>query len=274
MHAYNKGMLIAGLGCVMAVTGAAQQEDDSRDTTLQDNATSQQSDPPAHLNNPVRLQPHAAGEYRREPETEAKVSIPAGAQILLRLEHAITTKSAKVGDPVFAVTTFPYVQNERMLIPAGTYVQGRISAIQRAGRVKGRAEMLFHFTTLIYPNGYTVMLPGAVENVPGMEHSTMKDQEGTIRQDSNKGHDVATAATTAVTGAVIGAAADGVRGAGIGGAGGAVVGTAIALLSRGKDLRLEQGTAVQMVVQREIDIDANRVAGSTFRSGFQRLGPR
>jgi type IV secretion system protein VirB10 len=267
-------LFVAGLGLVMTVTGAAQQQDDSRDSTLQDNAPAPQSDSPAHLSSPPRLAPRPAGEYRRESEAEAKVSIPAGAQILLRLEHAITTKSAKVGDPVFAVTTFPYVQNERMLIPAGTYVQGRISAIQRAGRVKGRAEMLFHFTTLIYPNGYTVMLPGAVENVPGMEHSTMKDQEGTIRQDGNKGHDVATAASTAVTGAVIGAAADGIKGAGIGGAGGAVVGTAIALLSRGKDLRLEQGTAVQMVVQRPIDIDANRVSGRTFRSDIQRLEPR
>ena len=283
MHACHKGLFVAGLGLVMAVTGAAQQQEDSQvtppsqdnvrqndDRQSQDRQNDERPSPNEHRSL-IQLRPMSE---RREPATEAKISIPAGAQILLRLEHAITTKSAKVGDPVFAVTTFPYVQNERMLIPAGTYVQGRISAIQRAGRVKGRAEMLFHFTTLIYPNGYTVMLPGAVENVPGMEHSTMKDQEGTIRQDSNKGHDVATAATTAVTGAVIGAAADGVRGAGIGGAGGAVVGTAIALLSRGKDLRLEQGTAVQMVVQREIDIDANRVAGSTFRSGFQRLGPR
>ena len=157
-----------------------------------------------------------------------------------------------------------------MVVPAGTYVQGRISAIQRPGRVKGRAELLFHFTTLIYPNGYTVMLPGAVDNVPGMEHSTMKNAEGTIRQDSDKGHDVATAAETAATGGLIGAAAGGLKGAGIGGAGGAVVGTAIALFSRGKDLRLEQGTSIQMVVQRAIDLDANRVSERAVHIDFQR----
>jgi len=100
----------------------------------------------------------------RPKRPENKISIPAGAQILLRLEHAITTKSAKIGDPIYAVTT-SLRRRRPDASAAGTYVQGRISAIQRPGRVKGRAELLFHFTTLIYPNGYTVLLPGAVDNV-------------------------------------------------------------------------------------------------------------
>ncbi len=251
MHRWGRSLVITGFGCVLSVTCVAQQQDDDR---------------------PALVERKPLSERQRRPE--AKVSIPAGAQILLRLEHAITTKSAKVGDPVYAVTTFPYAQDGEMLVPAGTYVQGRISAIRRPGRVKGRAELLFHFTTLIYPNGYTVLLPGAVDNVPGMEHSTMKNEEGTIRQDSDKGHDVATAAETAATGGLIGAAAGGLKGAGIGGAGGAVVGTAIALFSRGKDLRLEQGTSIQMVVQRAIDVDANRISGRSLRSDFQRWEPR
>jgi len=132
------------------------------------------------------------------------VSIPAGAQILVSLQHAITTKSAKVGDPVYAITSFPFVQNEQVLIPAGTYVQGRISEIKRPGRLKGRAELLFHFSTLIYPNGYTVMLPGAVENVPGMDHSTMKDQEGTIQENGQKAEKAGKVARDAGIGGAVG----------------------------------------------------------------------
>jgi type IV secretion system protein VirB10 len=256
MHRWSKGLMVSGLGCAMAVACLAQgqaQDKDQEDTK------------------PV-LEERKPVERMKRPEN--KVSIPAGAQILLRLEHAITTKSAKIGDPIYAITTFPYAVDGKMLVPAGTYVQGRISAIQRPGRVKGRADLLFHFTTLIYPNGYTLLLPGAVDNVPGMEHSTMKNEEGTIRQDSDKGHDVATAAEAAATGGLIGAAAGGLKGAGIGGAGGAVVGTAIALFSRGKDLRLEQGTSIQMVVQRAIDIDANRIAGRALRGDLQRYDPQ
>jgi hypothetical protein len=37
------------------------------------------------------------------------------------------------------------------VIPAGTYVQGRISSVKRGGHIKGRAEVLMHFSTLIIP---------------------------------------------------------------------------------------------------------------------------
>ena len=106
----------------------------------------------------------------------AGITVPAGTQIPLKLAQGISTKSAKVGDAVYAQTVFPITANDRIVIPAGTYVQGRISEIKRPGRVKGRAEFLMHFTTMIFHSGYTVMLPGAVENVPGSEKQTVKGQ--------------------------------------------------------------------------------------------------
>ena len=150
-----------------------------------------------------------------------------------------------------------------MLVPSGTYVQGKISHVQRAGRVKGRAEVLIHFTTLIYPSGYTVMLPGAVEDVPGAEKTSMKGEEGTIRQDSQTGEKVGKAAGTAATGAIVGGLSNGGKGALIGAGIGGAVGTAIALLTRGTDVRLDAGTTVEMVIQRPIEVDGNRVSTRT-----------
>jgi type IV secretory pathway VirB10-like protein len=95
--------------------------------------------------------------------TASELTIPAGTKVPVALKHAVSSKGTREGDAVYAETTFPVVANGRVLIPAGTYVQGRISHIQRGGRIKGRAEVLMHFTTLIYPSGYTVLLPGAVE---------------------------------------------------------------------------------------------------------------
>ena len=119
----------------------------------------------------------------------ARFTVPAGTQIPLKLAQGISTKSAKVGDAVYAETVFPVTANDRIVIPAGTYVQGRISEIKRPGRVKGRAEFLMHFTTMIFKSGYTVMLPGAVENVPGLGKAAVKDKEGTVQQDGTKGKD-------------------------------------------------------------------------------------
>jgi len=185
--------------------------------------------------------------------------VPAGTKVPLALKHAVSTKSAREGDSVYAETTFPVVQDNRVLIPAGTYVQGRITHVQRAGRIKGRAEVLMHFTALIYPSGYTVMLPGAVENVPGAEKTSIKGQEGAIRQDSQKGEKIGTVAQGAGTGAVIGGLSRGGKGAAIGAGIGGAVGTAIALLSRGNDVKLDAGTTVEMVFQRAVPLDPNRI---------------
>jgi len=185
--------------------------------------------------------------------------IPAGTKVPVALKHAISTRATREGDAVYAETTFPVVDKGRVLIPAGTYVQGRISHIKQAGRIKGRAEVLMHFTTLIYPSGYTVLLPGAVDNAPGVDKTRVKDNEGTIRADSQKGEKIATAASTAATGTVIGAASAGGKGALIGAGIGGAVGTAIGMLSRGNDVKLEAGTTIEMVIQRYVPVNPDQV---------------
>ncbi len=204
-------------------------------------------------------QPNVAATSAGSTTRANELTIPAGTKVPLALKHAISTKSAREGDAVYAQTTFPVVQNDRVLIPAGTYVQGKISRVQRAGRIKGRAEVLMHFTTLIYPSGYTVLLPGAVENVPGADKTSMKGQEGTIRQDSQTGQKVGTVAGTAGTGAVVGGLSHGGKGAAAGAGVGGAVGTAIALLTRGNDVKLDAGTTLEMVIQREVPLDASRI---------------
>ncbi len=188
------------------------------------------------------------------------LTIPAGTKVPLSLKQAISTKTAKDGDPVYAEIAFPFVVNERVVIPAGTYIQGRIERVQRGGHVKGRAEVLIHFTSMIYPNGYTVMLGGSVENTPGAEKTSMKDSEGTIRQDSDAGTKAKEAAGGATTGAVIGAITAGGKGAGIGAGAGGVAGLAVGMLSRGADIRLEPGSSIEMEIQRDVTVDASRVS--------------
>ena len=189
----------------------------------------------------------------------SELIIPAGTKVALALKHAISTKATREGDAVYAETTFPVVAESRVLIPAGTYVQGRISHIKQAGRLNGRAEVLMHFTTLIYPSGYTVLLPGAVENAPGVDKTKIKDDEGTIRADGQTAEKVGTIAGTAATGTVIGAATHGGTGALIGAGVGGAVGTAIGLLTRGNDVKMDAGTTLEMVIQRDVTLDASRV---------------
>ena len=212
------------------------------------------------INTPEQQAPAPKLKATRPASGDAaeQITLPAGTKIPLALKHAITTKSAHEGDAVYAETTFPIVLNDRIIIPAGSYVQGTISNVKRPGRVKGRAEVLVHFNTLILPNGYTLLLPGAVDNVPGMDNGKMKDKEGTIQGEGTKGRDAARIAESAGTGGLIGAAADGGKGAAVGGAGGGLIGLAAVLLSRGPDLRLEAGSTMETVLERPITVDMAR----------------
>jgi type IV secretion system protein VirB10 len=206
---------------------------------------------------------NSAGAPTASASNTQELVIPAGTKVPVSLKHAISTKTTREGDGVYAETTFPVVADGRVLIPAGTYVQGRISHIKQAGRLTGRAEVLMHFTTLIYPSGYTVFLPAAVENAPGVDKTKIKDDEGTIRADSRAGEKIGTAAETAATGTVIGAASGGGKGALIGAGIGGAVGTAIGLLTKGNEVKLDAGTTLEVVIQRDVQLDASRVPNNT-----------
>ncbi len=192
-----------------------------------------------------------------------ELTIPAGTKVPVALKHAVSSKGTHEGDGVYAETTFPVVANGRVLIPAGTFVQGRISHIQRGGRLKGRAEVLMHFTTLIYPSGYTVFLPGAVENAPGVDKTSVKDGEGTIRSDSQKGEKIGTVASSAGTGAVVGGISHGGEGALVGAGVGGAIGTAITMLTHGNDVKMDAGTTLEIVIQREVPLDSSRIPTTT-----------
>jgi hypothetical protein len=194
------------------------------------------------------------------PSQSKSITVPAGTKVPLVLKQGISTKNAKVGDHVYLQTNFPYVQDGKMVIPEGTYVQGEITNVNRAGRVKGRAEVMMHFSTLIFPNGYTVSLPGAVDSAPGARNEDVKSKEGKIEHEGEKGKDAGTIATTSAAGAGLGGLATGTaKGVGIGAGIGGVAGLASVLLTRGSDVRLDQGTAVEMIFQRDVLLDESRL---------------
>src|SRR5215469_7153420 len=216
---------------------------------------------PAPQAAPAKAPAAAQPEAPRDPH---ELVIPTGSKIPLTLAQAISTKNAREGDAVYATTAFPFVVNERIVVPAGTYIQGKIMHAEKAGRAGSkRAEILIHFTSMIYPTGYTVMLPGSVDNTPGADNKGVKDSEGTIQQDSNAGQRVEDAAKGAAVGATVGSvgglAAGGLNGARYGGLAVIAGGVAWALLKHGPDVKLDVGTSIEMEIQRDVKIDATRI---------------
>jgi hypothetical protein len=197
---------------------------------------------------------------------EKKVyTVPAGTKVLLQLRSGINTRSAQAGDGVYLSSMFPVVVGNKVMIPTGVYVQGIVDRVQRGGHLKGKAQLDMHFTSIIFPNGSVVEVPGVVDNLPGSKDQTVKkDQEGTIEQNGDKGRNAGRTAEIALpTGAgvgTIGGASTGhpIEGglAGLG-AGAAAVGI-VSLFTRNADVNIPVGTQVEMVLQRPLLLeDAN-----------------
>lgn len=205
----------------------------------------------------------AAAEHALNDKT---YTVPAGSKVLLALKSGVNTKTARPGDGVYLVSTFPVIVGSHVLIPSGVYVQGVVDKVERPGRIKGRAKLLMHFTTMIFPNGQVVGIPGAVDNVPGSNGPTVKNDEGTIEQASNKGRDAGNVAKGGIIGAsggVIGGAATGHpgEGAAIGGLAGVAGGLVYTLLTRGDDVVIPEGTSLEMVFQRPLELQASQLDG-------------
>ena len=204
----------------------------------------------------------------QSPQPEKKTyTVPAGTKVLLQLRSGINTRSARPGDGVYLASTFPVVVGNRVMIPAGVYVQGVVDRVARAGRVKGRAQLDMHFTSIIFPNGSVVEIPGVVNSLPGARKQSVKDDgEGTIEQDSDKGRNAGKVAAVAIpTGGTVGSIGGLESGhpleggiAGIG-AGLATAGL-VSLFTRGADVNIENGTQVEMVLQRPLMLEDENLA--------------
>lgn len=214
---------------------------------------------PAAANPPAQAATSSPEQSAATPRSIKQLTVPAGTEVLLQLKNGIDTKNARVGDGVYCQTTFPVIVDNVIAIPSGTYVKGEIVQLQRAGKITGRAQVQFRFTSMIYPNGYTVDMPGTIHHDSGSANTTV-DDEGRIKADSQKGKD----AGTIGKGAGIGAAGGGIltgthagvlRGAGIG----AVAGLATVLLTRGQDVRIEPGTAFKMLLDRPLTVDVTPI---------------
>lgn len=193
--------------------------------------------------------------------------VPAGTKVLLQLRSAVNTKSAKAGDGVYLASTFPVVVGNHVLIPAGVYVQGVVDRVARAGHMKGRAQLDMHFTSMIFPNGSVVEIPGLVNSLPGASKQSVKDDgEGTIEQQSDKARNMGKVAEVTVpagtTGGAIGGAMGGHPIAGtLGGMGAGLAAAGIvALFTRGADVNIDAGTQVEMVLQRPLMLEQENLS--------------
>jgi hypothetical protein len=213
-----------------------------------------QSDAPPPATTPAPAAPRPASPGQ-------SILIPTGTHIGVTLESGISTATAKPGDSVYFRTSFPLTMNNKVVVPVGSYLRGEVTDSKRPGRVKGKGELRIRLSTLVFPNGYTVDMNAEPHSADGGQVKT--DPEGKMTGPGGKGKDATTIATTTVAGAGIGAIADGAKGAGIGAGVGGAVGLAAVLLSRGPEAQLPRGSSMDLVLEHDLQLDADQIHYST-----------
>jgi hypothetical protein len=154
--------------------------------------------------------------------------VPAGQEIDVRLQSALSSETAKPEQRFEATTVVDLTQNGRVLIPAGSTVYGVVSDVHPAGRLLDRKGSL----TLSFDR---IHVRGREHQIRGM--ATQVFESGGIREEAG------TAGIGAGVGGVIGGILGGVKGAIVGaviGAGGAIAAT------EGKDIELPAGTIIRI----------------------------
>jgi hypothetical protein len=207
---------------------------------------------------PAPVQPALKPAHAAQAASGKFITLPSGTRVAVVLENGISTRSAKPGDSVYLRTSFPITLNNQIVVPVGSYLRGELLDTKRPGRVKGRGEFRIKLDTLIFPNGYTVNMNATPRSADSGGKETI-DSEGQINGPSGKGKDVGTVAATTVTGAGIGAIADGAKGAGIGAGIGGAAGLAAILLTRGPEAELPRGSTLDVVLEHDLQLDAGQI---------------
>jgi hypothetical protein len=183
--------------------------------------------------------------------------IPKGSHALLRVINSVSTRTAREGDYIYMKTATPIISAGEIVVPAESYVQGIVTHSVRSGRVKGKAELAIRIETLTLPSGKIVKVSPSLASVDSAGgDQKVVGNENDIKQGSDHGADAVKIAGTAGTGAALGGLSDrSWKGAGIGAGAGSAVGLATVLLTRGREVELNQGSTIDVVFERTVPIE-------------------
>lgn len=186
----------------------------------------------------VRIIDDAVGPVEPPPlATFREVTLPAGTPLALEIQTSIDTGTSEAGSAVQARLTEAVSLDGMEVIPAGSLVSGRLTSVESAGKMKGRASVAVTFEQLTahderYPIGarFSVVAP------------------------SSKDEDAKKIGIPAAGGAVLGAILGGRKGAAVGAAIGGGAGTAAVLLTPGDEVRIREGARVQVTLDDPIEV--------------------
>lgn len=174
-------------------------------------------------------------------QTDSSIyQIPAGTVIRVQMDNEINSKVSSVGDTFTATLAAPVIINERNVLPPGTIIEGRVTKVKRAslGRKNGILEVSFQ--TML-------MSDGAKREIEGI---LVKELKVKSSQTTNVLTIIGGTAIGGLFGAVSKVENGGLIGAGVG----AGAGTSVALLRKGKEVRIKADEEFEIKLTKNVTL--------------------
>lgn len=220
-----------------AKSGTGQYaSNDAKPETL---AAQEPTPPPAKKPEPKPQQKQEAKKPEPPPQPKT-ATIAAGAAMTVSLITRLSTDSNKLGDLFGATVDEPLMVDGKVVIPAGTQLQGRLTKVEEPHRTKGRAQMTLLFDELQVPDGSREIVTVPIE----------------LQGDPDAISDEGKVAAGGVIGSVIGALAskNKTKGAAVGAAVGAAAGGGIAVATKGKQVVLDTGQKLNVEFAEPVEV--------------------
>ena len=184
-------------------------------------------------------------------------SVPADTVMRVRMNEKISSGNSRVGDRFTTTVVDPVYVHGVEVVPAGSKITGRVTAIDRASRRSKAGTIEVKFVSLELPNGSDFPINGTLTSLQADDVNV--DNEGEVEGRSAVKRNTVFIGGGAATGALIGAIAGGGKGAGVGAGGGAGLGGAGARFSKGHEAEVNPGTEFGVLLSRAVTLPESRV---------------
>lgn len=172
-------------------------------------------------------------------EKEKEETLVAGTSFTAALQNTIDTGKNKVGDRISLRTLEPVRVNEKTVVPAGATINGEVTHVEGAGRIAGAAEVTLRFTELTMSDGTSYPIscePFRLKGKSDAKESAVEIGGGAV--------------AGGVVGGILGGKKDILKGAAVG----AVLGTGVAVATKGNQIVLPAGQKLKVTLDTPVAI--------------------
>jgi len=166
--------------------------------------------------------------------------LEAGTKIRVSMDNEINSEVAGVNDTFTTKIAEPVRVRETIVLPVGTVIEGRVTKVERAASGGKGGSLSVRFETIRFENGEKREIEGVLVN----ELKTARSQKTSI---------LAVIGGTAI-GALLGAVAKTENGALIGAGIGAGAGTGVALVRKGKNVRIKTDEKFEIELKKQVTL--------------------